>query len=561
MPSLHFKGKSAVETYHHTVPHHTLQFVKKLSVLDKGQEPSLDGNLIIEGDNLLALKALLPTHAGKIKCVYIDPPYNTGNEGWVYNDNLTQPQFKEWIGQTVGKEGEDFCRHDKWCCMMYPRLQLLRELMRDDGVLFMSIGEDEIGNLRMIADEIFRTTIPLITFVWKRRSASGMRGDAVSVDHEYVLGYAKDPSLVRLNGLVKDESDYKYEDDRGRYASTDLTIGMGEDERPNQAYVLVNPRTGAKYPHNPDRVWTFEPDSMKAAIKAGMIIWPEDNPDSRMTRPRQKTYFDPKNPQVRPVSSWIESLGNSEPREDEEGVVSISSGLNTEGGRALKKALGKKLFDYPKPPSLITSLVQIATSSDDLVLDSFAGSGTTAEAVLKANERDRASRRFLLVQMPYDSKEHERSGFNVCESVTAPRAKASGASFTYARVSSKPLFGDYRDLGDQLPSYDDIAAYVFYTETSTEWKGSDRRQNKAFDKGTRKIGEHGGRSYYLLYEPNDRLDGGVDATFLKNVAAKDPNPHIVVYAEKVWVHRDQLRAWEHEHGKFIRPMIVPFNLK
>ncbi len=119
MPTLHFKGKSVIETYHHTVPHHRLEFDAKLSLLPKGEKPSLEGNLIIEGDNLLALKALLPTHSGRVKCIYIDPPYNTGNEGWVYNDNLTQPQFKEWIGATVGKEGEDATRHDKWCCMMY----------------------------------------------------------------------------------------------------------------------------------------------------------------------------------------------------------------------------------------------------------------------------------------------------------------------------------------------------------------------------------------------------------------------------------------------------------
>ncbi len=136
MPVLTFKGKTAVETYHHTVPHHVLEVDRKRSELPKGEAPSLDGNLIIEGDNLLALKALLPTHAGRVKCIYIDPPYNTGNEGWIYNDNLTQPQFKEWIGKEVGKEGEDACRHDKWCCMMYPRLQLLRELLREDGSIW-----------------------------------------------------------------------------------------------------------------------------------------------------------------------------------------------------------------------------------------------------------------------------------------------------------------------------------------------------------------------------------------------------------------------------------------
>jgi len=135
-----------MESYHRVVPHHTLEIDGKLSLAKK---PSLDGNLIIEGDNLIALKSLLPTHAGKIKCIYIDPPYNTGNEGWIYNDNLTQPQFKEWIGNLVGKEGEDACRHDKWCCMMYPRLQLLKELLRDDGAIFISIDDNEVHHLRM----------------------------------------------------------------------------------------------------------------------------------------------------------------------------------------------------------------------------------------------------------------------------------------------------------------------------------------------------------------------------------------------------------------------------
>ena len=152
MPIIQFKGKTAIESYHRVVPHHTLEIDAKLSLAKK---PGLDGNLIIEGDYLIALKSLLPTHAGRIKCVYIDPPYNTGNEGWVYNDNLTQPQFKEWIGQVVGKEGEDATRHDKWCCMMYPRLQLLKELLRDDGALFVSIEDNEVHHLRMLLDEVF----------------------------------------------------------------------------------------------------------------------------------------------------------------------------------------------------------------------------------------------------------------------------------------------------------------------------------------------------------------------------------------------------------------------
>jgi adenine-specific DNA-methyltransferase len=193
MPVLQFKGKTAVECYHYTVPHHTLEFDKKLSVLDKGQKPGLDGNLIIEGDNLLALKALLPTHAGRIKCIYIDPPYNTGNEGWVFNDNLTQPQFKEWIGQVVGKESEDACRHDKWCCMMYPRLQLLKELLRDDGAIFVSIDDNEVQNLRAVMDEIFGGNNFVATIIWEKVYSPKSSAKYLSENHDYIVVYANRP--------------------------------------------------------------------------------------------------------------------------------------------------------------------------------------------------------------------------------------------------------------------------------------------------------------------------------------------------------------------------------
>ncbi len=183
MSVLQFKGKTAIECYHHTVPHHTLEFDAKLSVLQKGEKPGIDGNLIIEGDNLIALKALLPTHAGRIKCIYIDPPYNTGDEGWVYNDNLTQPQFKEWIGQTVGKEGEDATRHDKWCCMMYPRLMLLKELLHDDGVIFVSIDDNELKDLWFLLQEIFGPDCFIACMIWKSRQYPDARATSgVSIE-------------------------------------------------------------------------------------------------------------------------------------------------------------------------------------------------------------------------------------------------------------------------------------------------------------------------------------------------------------------------------------------
>jgi adenine-specific DNA-methyltransferase len=222
MPVLQFKGKTAVKGYHHTVPHHVLEFDPKLSVLGKGDKPALDGNLIIEGDNLLALKALLPTHAGRIKCIYIDPPYNTGNEGWVYNDNLTQPQFKEWLGQTVGKEGEVATRHDKWCCMMYPRLQLLKELLHEEGAIFVSIDDNEVAPLRLLMDEIFGSENFVANIIW-RNSTGPKQSKLFSTSHDYILAFAKKAESWKRNLLPRtpeQEADYDNPDDdpRGRGA-------------------------------------------------------------------------------------------------------------------------------------------------------------------------------------------------------------------------------------------------------------------------------------------------------------------------------------------------------
>src|SRR6476620_8770949 len=226
MPVLQFKGKTAVETYHYSVPHHVLEFDKGLSELAEGENPGLDGNLIIEGDNLLALKALLPTHAGKVKCIYIDPPYNTGNEDWVYNDNLTQPQFREWIGRTVGKEGEDATRHDKWCCMMYPRLQLLKEFLRDDGAIFVSIGDHEVTHLRMVMDEVFGPDKFVATIIG-RNWTGPKQSKQLSTSHDYILCFAKRKSDWKRNLLPRtpeQEGDYTNpdKDKRGPWRSGGL---------------------------------------------------------------------------------------------------------------------------------------------------------------------------------------------------------------------------------------------------------------------------------------------------------------------------------------------------
>jgi hypothetical protein len=232
-----------------------------------------------------------------------------------------------------------------------------------------------------------------------------------------------------------------------------------------------------------------------------------------------------------------------------------------------------KAFAFPKPSKLVSLLIQIFTSGEDIILDSFAGSATTGHAVLSLNQEDSSDRKFVLVQMPFDTKENEKDGFNICQKITAERVrrvikgykyttqagkeqkvKGLGGSFSYVRLG-EPLFNEYRDLGGRLPTYEEIAKYVFYTETSHEFDPS--RINRA----TGKIGEHNGVSYYLLYTPDDEADQEFSLKWLESLGEKEKNRDIVVYCEKVWAHRDDLLKYERENGRRVRAMLVPFHLK
>lgn len=378
----------------------------------------------MQGDNLEALKALLPYYAGQVKCIYIDPPYNTGEEGWTYNDKVNSAEINGWLGQVVGRENEDMTRHDKWLCMMYPRLVLLREFLRDDGVLFVSIDEFEIANLRLLLHEIFGYANDMGCMVWKRRSSSAMSGTPLSVDHEYILVFAKNKNQISLYGLGKGIENYPYRDKKGFYASTDLTVGMNKDARPGQFYPIKNPKTGKVYQPNPERVWRFYPETMNKVSEAGLIIWPNEQ-ESSMQRPRYKTYYDPENLKPTPVSSWIESAGTNikelSIEESEYDLTILTTGMNQEGGKLLQKIFGTKAFSYPKPVSLVASLIRAATRTDDIIMDSFAGSGTTGQAVLQLNKEDGGSRRFILVEMDK----------NIAERITAERLKRVVQGYTY----------------------------------------------------------------------------------------------------------------------------------
>ena len=551
MPVLQFKGKTAIEGYHHTVAHHTLEFDAKLSVLAKNEKPGLDGNLIIEGDNLVALKALLPTHAGRIKCIYIDPPYNTGNEGWVYNDNLKQPQFKEWIGQTVGKEGEDATRHDKWCCMMYPRLQLLKELLRDDGVILISIDDNEAYHLRLIMDEIFGADNFLTAVIWKTRNTDNRVKTMLSVDHEYVFVYSMNKSPVQ--GRIIDRSDFQNPDNdpRGPYVTDPLTGKATAEERPNLHFVIKNLATGDNYPPDQARGWITDKGGFDELLRKELIWWP---PNPRTGKPRKKRFLSETSERMPASSFWPDLKGQS-------------------GADEVDRILGERLFAFPKSLEFMERILDLGLGKDDIVLDSTAGSGTTAHATLSLNKADGGKRKFILVQIPFETKDQEKDKFNICEKITGERVRrviqgytdntpqgkkqkleGLGGSFTYARVG-RPLFGEYRDWGKQLPGYEDLAKYIFYTETSTDF------DRKAMNEKTGKIGEHHGTSYYLLYTPDGQQDRRLDMERLKGIDKTEKNRNLVVYCEKIWIHRDDLANFEQETKRTVRPMIVPFNLK
>lgn len=489
MPTLNWIGKEAVVNHHRQVPFRLLRDVPALSCGDPGS-----GNLIVQGDNLLALKALLPYYAGQVKCIYIDPPYNTGDQSWVYNDNVNSPVIKEWLGK-VGKEGEDLSRHDKWLCMMYPRLKLLQQFLREDGVIFVSMDETEEASLRLMLDEIFGRQNSLGTLVWKRRTSSAMSGTPLSIDHEYVFCYGQDAGRTRLYGTKKEIESYPNKDKGGQFASTDLTIGMGRDLRPNQFFPIANPRTGKVFPPNPERVWRFFPETMNEVIAKGLIIWPDDNPDKRMERPRYKTYYDPNSAKPKPVSSWIETTSAASDVDDEGDREVLSSGMNQEGGKLLQHMLGTKSFAYPKPLSLVTALIRAATKENDIVLDSFGGSGTTGHAVLGLNALEKSERRFILVEMeeeiaPKITAERVRRAAQGYKKTNGEKVVGLGGGFRYCELG-EPLFDESGKIRPSV-TFPELARHVYFTETG-EPLAKERVQKSPF------LGDCRGVGIYLLY--------------------------------------------------------------
>ena len=500
MPTLEWIGKDKVVNHHLDVPFRVLE--RKYSFDENGQHNEDNGseNMIIRGDNLEALKALLPRYEGRVKCIYIDPPYNTGNEGWVYNDNVNDPKIKKWLGEVVGKEGEDLTRHDKWLCMMYPRLKLLQKLLADDGVIFVSLDFHEQPFMRLIMDEIFGASNYVSEIACVNKPSGRSDDKYIATAHESIIVYRKSPLLV-LGGFEPEEKitkRYNKRDSDGRlYREEDLRKRGTHDERtdrPNLFYpFFFNQETGelivgGNDEKTPDGFIRIEP--MKSKDVQGTWRWGQDTANA------QKTYIHPRympNKQQWSLFEWeyLDERGAAKPT-----TLWDFKDVNSERGtEVFIKYLGFKKEDFPnpKPVGTIQRILQIATAGDDIILDSFAGSGTTAHAVLNMNKADGGHRKFILVEM-----------MDYADSITAERVKrvirgygegknaveGTGGNFSFYDLGEPLLHGDV--LNENV-GVEKIREYVYFTDTKASLPES-HPDEPYF------MGVHIGSAYYFYYE-------------------------------------------------------------
>lgn len=387
MPTLEFKGKQFVYSHHLSVPFRELQVEPEKSLPAEGQKPSLDDNLIIHGDNLEALKALLPTHAGKIDCIFIDPPYNTGNEGWCYNDNVRSPLMQEWLKKSANPvDKEDLERHDKWLCMMWPRLNLLHELLADNGVLFVTIDDNEQHRLRDIMDEVFQREDAFYGHIaWQKKYATSNDAKGFSAMFDHVLVYRKSEEFSRnlLGRTEGNDANYRHEDKDGVFRVSDYTCNKTADERPNLYYAVTNPNTGEEIWPKKSRVWSYSKEEHERHKQENLIWWGVDGTGKVPGFKRYKHLLKGGGSTV-PSTWWPHDF----------------AGHTDEAKKELREIMHGEGTDFftPKPTRLLSRILELATDENSIILDSFAGSGTTAHAVLAANHKDGGNRRFILVE-------------------------------------------------------------------------------------------------------------------------------------------------------------------
>lgn len=577
MPTLNWIGKDKVVNHHLDVPFRTLE--KQYTFASEGHDD--DGNMIIHGDNLDALKALLLQYEGRVKCIYIDPPYNTGNEKWVYNDNVNDPHIRAWLGKVVGAEGEDLSRHDKWLCMMYPRLKLLQKLLAEDGVIFISIDDTEYANLKLICDEIFGVNCFVSNISWQRTYSARNDSKGIANEAEHVLVYGKKPNW-NPNKLTRTESmDERYsspDNDPRRWKAGDASA-PGAATHPGMVYAIQHPMTGKFiYPPN-GRCWTYGQEQMFSIMQewATYKLHPLDDYDKRieicgqdadvpkeipsivLVNPDESTYIKSKEryckgtwPILYFTSKGKGGIACKRYLEDMGGRIATNLwtyeevGHTDEAAKELKLIFeGKSPFDTPKPARLLEQILRIASDPNSIILDSFAGSGTTAHAVLNMNKQDGGHRRFILVEMG-----------DYAESITAERVRRVISGYGEGKKAVPGTDGGFSfyELGEPLlidgmlnPNVpeDKIRAYVYYTETRSPLPALSAEEKHL-------LGVHEGHAYYFYYEA-DRLTT-LNREFLHTI--QTPAEGYLIYADVNALSAEEMERFHITFKKIPRDIVM-----
>jgi len=533
MPSLEFKGKPFVYSHHLSVPFRELIVDKKKS-FPGGAMASLDDNLIIHGDNLEALKALLPRYAGKVDVIYIDPPYNTGNEGWAYNDNVNSPLMKEWLsntlkGQRVDKD--DLERHDKWLCMMWPRLTLLFELLAEHGSIWISCDDNEVHHLRTIVEEIAGANAFIDSVIWQKNYSPKSTANQFSSDHDYILVFSKADSNWRpglLPRTARQDAAYKNPDNdhRGEWKPGDLSA---RNPYSKGIYSITTPSGRVIPGPPPGNYWRISESRLKELDADKRIWWGEDGSNV----PAVKRFLKEVKPGRVPQTLWLyKDVGHTQEAKKE--LFDI-----------MEWRAGAESFQTPKPVRLIEQILRIVADQDAIVLDSFAGSGTTAHAVLNANTRDGGNRQFLLVETESyaDSLTAERVR-RVIRGV--PKAKDEalnkglGGSFTYCELGEPIDLERFFD-GKGAPGYEQVARYVVYTATGQSAADAPKEPKKDWF-----VAEAGGYRIHLLYRPDLAFMRGNDAALSMDaaqaIAKGAKGKPVLVYAAAKFMSQAALTA-------------------
>ena len=577
MPTLNWIGKDKVVNHHLDVPFRTLE--RQYTFAPFGVD---DGNMIIHGDNLEALKAILPRYEGRVRLIYIDPPYNTGNEGWVYNDNVNDPRIRKWLGQVVGKEGEDLSRHDKWLCMIYPRLRLLQKLMTEDGIIFISIDDTEYASLKQICDEIYGSNCFVSNISWQRTYSTRNDSKGIVNEVEHVLCYSKQPNWnpKKLPRTAEMDSKYKNPDNDITLWRTDNAFAPGAATHQGMVYAIQHPFTGELlYPAN-GSCWRYQQDTM-FEIMSG---WTQYELRDLHDEEQRAIVCGVSSAEVRPeVKAIVLSKSLEESKADAErilkrgqwprffftkggqGGIARKTYLENVGGRlptnfwpfsetghtdeAKKEMLsifdGRATFDTPKPVRLIEFILKIASDPETIVLDSFAGSGTTAHAVLNMNKADGGHRKFILVEMG-----------DYADSITAERVRrvingygegksavpGTGGSFSFYELGA-PLFVD-GFLNSDVPVAD-IRSYVYYSETHENTPAP--KEDDPY-----LLGVQDDIAYYFCYEK----DGATTLNDTLLGRLKTRAERYVIYADTCALSDEELKRWNIAYKKIPRDITV-----